>query len=55
MNKYSCWLVQGGLDDGKKIEERFHIGDKATYSKKITEKDVLTFADVTGDDNPVHT
>ncbi len=39
----------------KKIEERFHIGDKATYSKKITEKDVLTFADVTGDDNPVHT
>lgn len=39
----------------KEIQNRFYVGEKATYSKTITEQDVLTFADVTGDNNPVHT
>lgn len=30
------------------------LGDTATYSKTITEQDVKTFAEVTGDVNPVH-
>lgn len=37
------------------IDNRFHVGDKATYSKTITETDVLAFAAITGDLNPVHT
>ena len=30
------------------------IGDTATYTKTVTEKDVLAFAEITGDVNPVH-
>jgi 3-hydroxybutyryl-CoA dehydratase len=30
------------------------VGDKASFSKKVTERDVVTFAEVTGDTNPLH-
>jgi 3-hydroxybutyryl-CoA dehydratase len=30
------------------------IGDKATFTKTVTEDDVLAFARVTGDDQPLH-
>ena len=30
------------------------IGDKATFTKTVTEEDVLAFARVTGDDQPLH-
>lgn len=30
------------------------IGDKTEFSKQITEQDVILFAEVSGDDNPVH-
>ena len=30
------------------------IGDKATFSKTISEHDIYTFAGITGDFNPVH-
>ncbi|MGL4283290.1 MAG: MaoC family dehydratase [Eubacterium aggregans] len=30
------------------------IGDSYTISKKITEEDVVKFAEVTGDNNPLH-
>ena len=30
------------------------IGDKATLTKKFTSNDIFAFAEVTGDDNPVH-
>jgi 3-hydroxybutyryl-CoA dehydratase len=30
------------------------VGDKATFTKTVTEKDVLAFARVTGDDQPLH-
>lgn len=33
---------------------KFKIGDTAEISKTITERDVQSFADVTGDHNPVH-
>lgn len=36
------------------ITERFHIGDKASFIKTITEADVVMFAGITGDVNPVH-
>lgn len=32
-----------------------NIGDTATYSKTINEADILKFADLTGDYNPIHT
>ncbi|MBC7075093.1 MAG: MaoC family dehydratase [Syntrophomonadaceae bacterium] len=38
---------------GKVIEE-INIGDKAEFSKTITEADIYMFAGVTGDMNPVH-
>ncbi|MDD3123713.1 MAG: MaoC family dehydratase [Candidatus Izemoplasmatales bacterium] len=31
-----------------------HVGDKASVVKTITEKDVLAYAEVTGDFNPQH-
>ncbi len=34
--------------------EDIQIGDSAEYAKTITEADILMFAAVSGDDNPVH-
>lgn len=34
--------------------EDLSIGMSADYSKQITEDDIQTFADLSGDDNPVH-
>jgi 3-hydroxybutyryl-CoA dehydratase len=34
--------------------EELTIGKSAEFSKKITDADVMTFAEVTGDINPVH-
>jgi 3-hydroxybutyryl-CoA dehydratase len=34
---------------------RFNVGDKATYSRQVTEADVQQFAVISGDDNPAHT
>jgi len=33
---------------------KFKIGDSASISKTITDRDIQAFADVTGDQNPVH-
>jgi 3-hydroxybutyryl-CoA dehydratase len=33
---------------------QFNIGSQASFSKKITEQDVLTFAELSGDNNPMH-
>lgn len=38
---------------GKTIQE-LQLGQSASYTKTITNKDVLLFAEVSGDDNPVH-
>ena len=35
--------------------EEITVGQRAEYSKKITDADVMMFAEVTGDFNPVHT
>ena len=34
--------------------EDIHIGDKASFTKTISESDVYQFAGITGDFNPVH-
>ena len=34
--------------------EDFHVGQRASFSKTISEADVERFADLTGDDNPLH-
>ena len=33
---------------------KFKIGDSASISKTITDRDIQAFADVTGDHNPIH-
>jgi 3-hydroxybutyryl-CoA dehydratase len=38
---------------GKTIEQ-LNIGDRASISKLITERDVIRFAELTGDINPIH-
>ena len=30
------------------------VGDKATFSKTVSEADVVSFAEITGDSNPLH-
>lgn len=32
----------------------FNIGDEASITKKITEEDIKSFADISGDVNPLH-
>ncbi len=32
----------------------FQVGQKATFSKQVTERDVETFAEISGDHNPLH-
>ena len=34
--------------------EELEIGMSAEYSRKVTQQDIQDFADVSGDDNPVH-
>jgi acyl dehydratase len=41
------------FDIGKSYED-LHIGDKASFSKTISESDVYLFAGVSGDFNPMH-
>ena len=41
------------MEQGKTIDQ-LNIGEKASLKKQITESDVLRFAEVTGDKNPVH-
>lgn len=36
------------------MTNRFVIGAKASFSKTITEQDVITFAEISGDHNPLH-
>ncbi|MDR1321846.1 MAG: MaoC family dehydratase [Gracilibacteraceae bacterium] len=38
----------------KKTFDQFQVGDKATFSKTITEADVVNFAGICGDFNPLH-
>jgi 3-hydroxybutyryl-CoA dehydratase len=39
---------------GEKAFEAFRLGDTATFSKTITEADILLFAAVSGDNYPLH-
>ena len=34
--------------------EDFKVGDKASFTKTVTEADVVLFAGITGDFNPIH-
>ena len=34
--------------------KQLKIGDKASFTKKITSQDIYSYAEVSGDDNPVH-
>lgn len=36
------------------IREDFHIGEEAMLKKKISQQDVLRFAEITEDRNPIH-
>jgi 3-hydroxybutyryl-CoA dehydratase len=43
----------GGLGHGYYFED-LSVGMEASYAKRITNEDVLAFADLSGDVNPVH-
>jgi 3-hydroxybutyryl-CoA dehydratase len=34
--------------------EKLRIGDKASFTRKITSEDIFAYATLSGDDNPVH-
>jgi len=36
------------------IKRELRIGDKAFFTKRVNSEDIFTFADISGDDNPVH-
>jgi len=46
-------LIEGNMLHGKTIDQ-LNIGDRASISKLITERDVIRFAELTGDINPIH-
>jgi 3-hydroxybutyryl-CoA dehydratase len=46
-------LIEGNMLQGKTIDQ-LNIGDRASISKLITERDVIRFAELTGDINPLH-
>ena len=46
-------MIEGNMLHGKTIEQ-LNIGDRASISKLITERDVIRFAELTGDINPIH-
>lgn len=35
--------------------KKIRLGDAASFTKKITSEDIMSYAEVSGDDNPVHT
>ena len=39
---------------GEKTYEQFRVGDTTTFTKTITEADILLFAAVSGDNYPLH-
>lgn len=41
------------MEHGKTIDQ-LNIGDRASISQLITERDVIRFAELTGDINPIH-
>ena len=41
------WLSKGGID-------MYKVGEKAEFSKTISESDVYSFAGISGDMNPIH-
>ena len=41
------------MEQGKNIDE-IQIGDKASFAKTITESDIILYAGITGDFNPLH-
>lgn len=36
------------------MKREFHVGDTASYSRTVTEADIVAFAGVSGDTNPIH-
>ena len=38
----------------EKSIDRFEVGQKASSTKTVTESDVVSFAEITGDRNPIH-
>lgn len=46
-------MIEGNMLHGKTIDQ-LNIGDRASISKLITERDVIRFAELTGDINPLH-
>lgn len=43
----------GGLEHGYYFED-LKVGMEASHAKRITESDIEAFADLSGDDNPLH-
>jgi 3-hydroxybutyryl-CoA dehydratase len=41
------------MEKGKTLDQ-LNIGDRASISRQITERDVIRFAEITGDINPIH-
>lgn len=46
-------MIEGNMLHGKTLDQ-LNIGDRASISKQITELDVIRFAELTGDKNPIH-
>ena len=53
--EFSFGLVYSGNSENQNEEkDMFTVGDTASLTKTFTESDVLTFAKISGDHNPVH-
>ena len=55
MNKFTGPIPEtGSAPGGAFYFDEISVGQKASYSRTVTEADIKAFAAVSGDDNPVH-
>ena len=54
LTKHNSQYEQDTLAQNKSLINNWRVGDKACFSKTISETDVYLFAGITGDFNPVH-
>lgn len=52
--QYEHWFMLGGFMNNSKTISQIEIGDQASTTRTFTEQEVVDFAKLSGDNNPLH-